>query len=542
MAVSLRPTRLLLVCSLICGSVVGQQAAAPATPSDSNTASDQGHAEQGQSLGEMARKVRKDHTQEVQMSDADAKELFKSVDKIVAFASEDSGFPKRTAVKRRLVSSAEVEKFTRDQQGKEEYAQRLARSEMTMKKFGLLSRDFNLREFVVRANGKEIAAYYDDETKTISMVNWIPLERQAPILAHELTHALQDQNYDLKAWMKVEAPKPEEKKNNESDVNDDSIPARRAAVEGQAQIVFVDYILAPLGRNLQNTPGLLYQMEEPAVKAAADSQLLHDAPMILREMGTFPYREGLIFEGELLEKGGKQMAFSGVFARPPRNTHEVMQPTAYMNREKLSQVHIPDVQQILSDKYTVYDTGGVGELDVRALLKTYGNRKEADVLAGSWQGGAYVAFRRTVKPAADALTTADLSLLYVSRWKSPASADRFAHIYAAAIAQRYQSATPQTVTSCAGAKCPVFAVQILTEEGPVIVQQWADNTVLVSESFDQMTAGKLVDAVREGNADVQADNVQLDDLSSRLYDLPEFSAFQTLIGNRILRELESEPK
>ena len=492
----------------------------------------------------MARKVRKDHTQEVQMSDADAKELFKSVDKIVAFASEDSGFPKRTAVKRRLVSSAEVEKFTRDQQGKEEYAQRLARSEMTMKKFGLLSRDFNLREFVVRANGKEIAAYYDDETKTISMVNWIPLERQAPILAHELTHALQDQNYDLKAWMKVEAgaSQPGEKKNNEPDVNDDSIPARRAAVEGQAQIVFVDYILAPLGRNLQNTPGLLYQMEEPAVKAAADSQLLHDAPMILREMGTFPYREGLIFEGELLEKGGKQMAFSGVFARPPRNTHEVMQPTAYMNREKLSQVHIPDVQQILSDKYAVYDTGGVGELDVRALLKTYGNRKEADILAGSWQGGAYVAFRRTAKPAADALTTADLSLLYVSRWKSPASADRFAHIYATAIAQRYQSATPQAVTSCAGAKCPAFAVQILTEEGPVIVQQWADNTVLVSESFDQMTAGKLVDAVREGNADVQADNVQLDDLSSRLYDLPEFSAFQTLIGDRILRELESEAK
>ena len=539
MAVSLRPTRLLLVCSLICCSAFGLQAAspAPAASSDSNSGTDQ-----GQSLGEMARKVRKDHTQEVQMSDADAKELFKSVDKIVAFASEDSGFPKRSAVKRRLVSSAEVEKFTRDQQGKEEYAQRLARSEMTMKKFGLLSRDFNLREFVVRANGKEIAAYYDDETKTISMVNWIPLERQAPILAHELTHALQDQNYDLKAWMKVEAPKPGEKKNNESDVNDDSIPARRAAVEGQAQIVFVDYILAALGRNLQNTPGLLYQMEEPAVKAAADSQLLHDAPVILREMGTFPYREGLIFEGELLEKGGKQMAFSGVFARPPRNTHEVMQPTAYMNREKLSQVHIPDVQQILSDKYAVYDTGGVGELDVRALLKTYGNRKEADILAGSWSGGAYVAFRRTAKPAADALTTADLSLLYVSRWKSPASADRFAHIYATAIAQRYQSATPQAVTSCAGAKCPAFAVQILTEEGPVIVQQWADNTVLVSESFDQMTAGKLVDAVREGNADVQADNVQLDDLSSRLYDLPEFSAFQALIGDRIRRELESEAK
>jgi len=187
MAAFFRPTRFVLGCILLCGSVLGQQPAtpAPAASSDSNPTPDQ-----GQSLGEMARKMRKDRTTEVQMSDADAKELFKSVDKIVAFASEDSGFPKRSAVKRRLVSSAEVEKYTRDEQAKEGYAQRLARSEITMKKFGLLPREFNLREFVVKANGKGIAAYYDDETKTISMLNWIPLERQSPILAHELTHAL----------------------------------------------------------------------------------------------------------------------------------------------------------------------------------------------------------------------------------------------------------------------------------------------------------------------------------------------------------------
>lgn len=318
----------------------------------------------------------------------------------------------------------------------------------------------------MKANGKQIAAYYDDETKTISMLNWIPLERQAPILAHELTHALQDQNYDLKAWLNAGQATPQagEKKDSEPEIDDDSAGARRAAVEGQAQVVFVDYILAPLGRSLQNTPGLIYQMEEPAVKASADSQLLHDAPMILREVGTFPYREGLIFEGELLAKGGKAMAFSGVFARPPRNTHEVLQPTAYINREKLSPIRIPDVQQILSDKYAAYDSGGIGELDVRALLKTYGNRKEAETLAGSWQGGAYVAFRRTAKTTAETLTTADLSLLYVSRWKSPASAERFARVYATAIAQRYQSATPQAVASCAGPSAPLSRYRFLLKK------------------------------------------------------------------------------
>jgi hypothetical protein len=475
--------------------MLGQQPASSAPPASGDASSG---AQQGQSLGELARKMRKDHTAEVQMSQEDAKDLFRSVDKIVAFASEDSGFPKRSTVKRRLVGSAEVEQYTRDQEAKEEYRQRFARSEMTMKKFGLLPREFNLREFMVKANGKEVAAYYDDETKTISLLNWIPKDRQAPILAHELTHALQDQNYDLKAWLKASqtVSQPAESRGSEADVDDDSAGARRAVVEGQAQVVFIDYLLAPMGRTLQNTPGLIYQMEEPAVKAVADSQLLHDAPMILREMGTFPYREGLIFEGELLEKGGKKMAFSGAFARPPRNTHEVLQPTAYINSEKLPSVSIPDVQQILSDKYAAYDAGGIGELDVRALLKTYGNRKEADILAAGWQGGAYIAFRRTAKTATDALTTADLALLYVSRWKSAQSAERFAHVYTNAIAQRYHNTAPQAVASCAGAKCPASAVQILTEEGPVIVEQWADNTVLVSESFDQITASKLLDAVR----------------------------------------------
>ena len=362
--------------------------------------------------------MRKDHTTEVQMSEEDAKELFKSVDKIVTFASEDSGFPKHSTVKRRLVSSADVEQYTRDQQAKQEYSERFARSEMSMKKFGLLPRDFNLKEFVVKSSGKEVAAYYDDETKTISLLNWIPKDRQAPILAHELTHALQDQNYDLKAWLK-EGESAGDKKGNDPEINDDSAGARRAVVEGQAQVVFVDYLLAPMGRTLQNTPGLIYQMEEPAVKAVADSQLLHDAPMILREIGTFPYREGLIFEGELLQKGGKKMAFSGVFARPPRNTHEVLQPNAYIDNEKLSLIKVPDVQEIVGDKYSVYDSGGIGELDVRALLKTYGNRKEADILASGWQGGGYVAYRRTAKAPSDAVTTADLALLYVSRWKSP---------------------------------------------------------------------------------------------------------------------------
>jgi hypothetical protein len=485
-------------------------------------------ADSGQSLGDMARKLRKDTTNEVKMTDADTKKLFESVDRIFAFAAEDTQMPKRAVVKRRLVSKADVEKYAAGQLGKEEFAKSFAEEELSMKKLGFLPRDFNLKEFLVKSTGQGIAAYYDDETKTISMLNWVPPDRQEPILAHELTHALQDQNYDLAKWMKAG------QKAGETGTTDDSAVARKAVVEGQAMVVYVDYLLKPLGRSLEDTPGLVYQMEEPAVKAVIDSQLMHEAPMILREMGTFAYQEGLIFEGELLHKGGKKMAFAGAFARPPRNSHEVLQPAAYIDDEKLLPVRIPDMREVLSNEYDVYDSGGIGELDVRALLKQFGERKIADDVSSAWQGGAFVTFRRKDKVVADATaSTADLSLLYVSRWKTPQAAERFAHFYAGAVSQRYHSATAQEVQACSGTNCPISMAQIATEEGPVIVEHWDDNTVVVSESFDTATAAKLRTALRDVAGPVRADALPQEEIGLRLFEISAFRAFAEQVGGQV---------
>lgn len=498
-----------------------------------------GQDDSSPSLGDVARKLRKDTSDEVRMTDADAKRLFDSVDQIFAFASEDSGLPIHAAVKRRMVSKADVEKYASGRMAREEYTKHFQVAELTMKKLGFLPRDFNLREFLVKSTGQQIAGYYDDETKTISLLNWVPADRQEPILAHELTHALQDQNYDLAKWMKA-ASQPEagaNKKDDESQ-NDDGAIARKAVVEGQAMVVYVDYVLAPLGRNLTDTPGLIYQMEEPAVKAVQDSQMLHDAPMILREAGSFAYNEGLIFEGELLQKGGKKMAFAGAFARPPRNSHEILQPDAYINGEKLPPVGVPDLKQLIGEQYDVYDTGGVGQLDVRAYLKQYGERRSADDVSSAWQGGAYVAYRRKKTAADAALNTADLATIYVSRWKTSQAAARFAKFYATTVTKRYETATPQTPATCSGEKCPVASATYLTEEGPVVVEQWADNSVIVSESFDTATALKVRDAVRDGETGAHAENLPQDEIGLRLFAFPAFQQFAEQVGAEIVREMQ----
>jgi hypothetical protein len=490
----------------------------------------------GQSLGDVARKLRKDTTNEVKMTDADTKKLFESVDRIFAFAAEDSGMPKHAAVKRRLVSKADVEKYASTLLAKEEFTKSFAQGELSMKKIGLLPRDFNLKEFLVKSTGQEIAAYYDDETKTISMLNWVPPDRQEPILAHELTHALQDQNYDLAKWMKTGS------KAGEVGAADDGAIARKAVVEGQAMVVYVDYLLKPVGRSLEDTPGLVYQMEDPAVKAVIDSPMMHDAPMVLREIGTFSYQQGLIFEGELLHKGGKKMAFSGAFTRPPRNSHEVLQPEAYIRGDKTPRVKIPDLREALDGQYEVYDSGGIGELDVKALLKQYGERKAADEVSSEWQGGAYQTFRRKDKAVAEvAPSAADLALVYISRWKTPQVAEWFARFYARSLSQRYHTATVQAVSACAEANCPLSVAQIATEEGMVIVEHWKDNSVVVAQGFDPATAGKLRTALQQRTSDgAQASNSSQEEIGLRLLEVPAFQIFARQVGEKIVAEMQRE--
>jgi hypothetical protein len=261
--------------------------------------------------------------------------------------------------------------------------------------------------------------------------------------------------------------------------------------------------------------------------------------MILREAGSFAYNEGLIFEGELLQKGGKKMAFAGAFARPPRSSHEILQPEAYISAEKLPPTAVPDLKQLIGEQYDVYESGGIGQLDVRAYLKQYGERRSADEVSAAWQGGAFSAFRRK-KAGADAVpTTSDLATIFVSRWKTSQAAARFARFYAATVAKRYQTATPQPMTACSGEKCPVASAQYLTEEGPVVVEQWADNSVIVSESFDTNTALKIRDAVLDGESSAHAENFPQDEIGLRLYEFPAFRQFAERIGAEIAERMTS---
>ena len=236
------------------------------------------------------------------------------------------------SVKRRLVTRDEVEQYLTQQLQNDRDAKRLQRSELVLKKFGLLDRDFQLKPFLIQLLREQIAGYYDDKTKTVNLLDWIPPDEQKPVLAHELTHALQDQHIHLEKWDRDDdLPIAKNvQQDNQHIATDEEDTVRDAVVEGQAMAVFVDYVLAPTGKTLLTAPQVADKMNE-AMGDSSDSPTLANAPLVLQRSLIFPYVEGLNFVRAVWTAKGKHAAFAGMLDHPPTSTYEIMTPTVYLD-------------------------------------------------------------------------------------------------------------------------------------------------------------------------------------------------------------------
>jgi hypothetical protein len=425
------------------------------------------------------------------MTKEQAKELFRSVDEILSFASSDTKLPIEHSVKRKLISRDEVNHYLREKFDEDEGAKRMERSEIVLKKFGLLDRDFHLRPFLLSLLTEQIAGFYDNKTKTVNLLDWIKPEEQKPVLAHELTHALQDQKVGLTKWSSVSlnGPSHNVQEDNHHLQVDEADTARSAVAEGQAMAVFVDYTLRPTGKTLADAPDIAEKLKEQTDETGG-SPVMARAPLLLQQSLLFPYSEGLSFEQEILVKAGKEAAFAGVLTHPPSSSFEIMHPKAYMAHAPVPLVHLPDIHPLLDAEYTPYDIGVMGELDVHILIELFGGREMADALAPAWNGGIYYAAQRksAVTPA-EKESTASLGLIYYSKWKNRDSARSFMQTYAAQIPRKYSGVAERTKDE-ADEREKVYS----TGEGDVLISI-SGTGVFIGEGFDLGLARKLRDTI-----------------------------------------------
>jgi len=422
---------------------------------------------------------------------------------ILHFVSRVTQLPIKSPVKCRFVTREQVNAELRKKFDEDKDTRRMERSELVLKKFGLLDQDFQMRPFLLRLLTEQIAGFYDDKTGQMTLLNWVPIEEQKPVMAHELTHALQDQTVGLKRWedQEIEGTAKNVRQDNRHIANDDTDTAREAVLEGQAMVSFGDYMLAEAGhpdRTLKDAPALAQALESNAGDMSG-SPVLARAPLVLQESLLFPYTYGLAFEDAILVKGGTERAFAGVLDAPPSSSFQIMTPSAYLRDRPVPLLKLPDIHPLLkSAGYVPYDVGVMGELDVSMTTELFGGQPLARALAPEWDGGVYYAAQRKDVSPAEKNTTASLAIFYLSEWKQSDSARSFFHVFEEELPRQYDSLKRRRDEETDPDE-RVYS----TSEGDVLLSV-KGKSVWVSEGFDLSMARKLRASVERANVPLGA--------------------------------------
>jgi hypothetical protein len=383
------------------------------------------------------------------MTEQQAAQLFALVDELVKFSSDESGLALKNPVKRQLTTRDAVESYLSKKFDEDQDAKRMQRDEVVLKKFGLLDRDFALKPFLLALLKEQIEAYYDSKTKTVNLLDWVDVNEQKPVLAHELTHALQDQHADLEKW---NDQTPEDVSTNSAGdtehlARDEMDTARDAVAEGQATAVMMDYVLKPMGKSLVKDPEVMELLKEK-MTGAGDSPVMARAPLLLSESMLFPYREGLSFEQDIWMDQGRDAAFAGALDHPPSSTWEIINPRVYEAHKTPVIPLMPDIHPLVDKIYQPYDIGQIGQLDVHIMAQLFGGDQAARNLTPAWNGGIYWAGQLRSAAATgnqkaggdsmgDANSTKSLAIFYYSAWKNAASAHAFAKLYSDSLGRKY---------------------------------------------------------------------------------------------------------
>ncbi|WP_058188102.1 hypothetical protein [Terracidiphilus gabretensis] len=430
---------------------------------------------------------------ETRITPEQAKKLFAMVDQLLKFSSDETGLTVKATVGRKLTSRAEVESYLKGKFDEDEGAKRLQRGEIVLKKFGLLDHDFDMKPFLLALLTEQIEAYYDSKTKTVYLLDWMQPDDQESVLAHELTHALQDQRVDLEKWNDQTPNDVSLNSHEDTDhlAKDEIDTAREAVAEGQATAVMVDNELKPHGRSLLKDPEVVeflkQQMADPD-----SSPVMARAPLLLSESLMFPYREGLSFEQDIWMDRGREAAFAGALDKPPSSSWEIINPLEFEKSHVPAVPLLPDIHPLLDGTYKPYDIGQVGQLDLHILTQLFGGDEAAKSLTPAWDGGIYWAGQlKSAKTPQEQANTKSIALFYLSAWKNDESAEAFAQLYANALGRKY-SGLKKDVSVAPPADLPAGTEELVytTNEGPVVITT-RGKLVFVAESFELPVARKL---------------------------------------------------
>jgi hypothetical protein len=290
-------------------------------------------------------------------------ELRRVVDQISDFVEQQRGLRFRSEVDVELASDDEFER--RLLADFEEDADELRRTAVLLTAFGLIEPGVDVVEAMRALLGGGVVGFYDPETEELVVRGTSLSPYVRTTIAHELTHALDDQHFEL--------DRP-----SYDDADDEIGFGFSALAEGDARRVEEAYRDSLTDDERQQADD-----EEMSIGANLD---LSAVPFVMVDLLEAPYSAGLAFVQALLNQRGRP-GLDRAFEAPPRTSEQVLHPDAYLSGDTRARVPHP------TPPGRVVDQGVAGELLIQLVLAGAVGPDGAARAAEGWGGDWAVAWR-----------------------------------------------------------------------------------------------------------------------------------------------------
>ena len=331
--------------------------------------------------------------------------LRQDLEQVSSDVVEIRGLTPKNEVEYRFVTSDQLRELLVSD-FEEEYPQEEARMDQEVYVLlDLMEQDQDLYTILVDVLSEQVIGFYDYESGELYVVSdreeLGPMEKVT--FAHEYTHALQDQHFDLSSL-----PLQEEG-------NSDLSTAAVSLTEGDALLAQYNYMMSNLSAD--ELQAVLEESQE------AEMEKFEAAPRFIRESLLAPYLEGFSF---VLDLGGWE-DINQAYADLPQSTEQILHPEKYLVRDEPQDVTMPDLESALGAGWSQLDSDVLGELNIRIYLETFVAKHVAAVAAAGWDGDRYLYLKNA---------EGEKLLALRSTWDSDSDAEEFFDAYISFVGEK----------------------------------------------------------------------------------------------------------
>ena len=318
------------------------------------------------------------------------------------------GLPFKSNVPSTMQTKAEIQAYLNTQLDAETNWRQMTAFLMA---FGFVPDNFSTRAVLLSLYGEQVGGYYDPGTRMFYLSqeflaknggSGMGINMADVTIAHELTHALQDQQFDLRGLER-----------RLKDATEDQTLAAESLIEGEATAVMMEQPLRAMGLDPSALGDISGLLQQSGVGSNDYPQFAH-APIYFKHGMMFPYVNGCHFVNTIRQHGGWSRVNKAWQQRLPRSSDDILHPKHWLNNNPLAPA--PPLPAFNAAGWSIAAHGTLGEYFPGVLLEQYvPSHPSCETATDGWKADSYAVYQKG----------SQYGLLWASDWQDAATASRF---------------------------------------------------------------------------------------------------------------------